>query len=89
MCITNTTPNPSPKNLTSTHPPLSCFQIQSYGIDFLEYQVPRPFPFVFGNMGGMDMGWEQSQRGPNFFWPKNLNFDHFFKERFWMTMFDD
>jgi len=62
--------------------PTLMFPIQSYGIDFLEYQVPKPFPFVFGNMGGTDMGWEQSQTGLNFFWPKSWNFDDFFKERF-------
>jgi hypothetical protein len=89
MCITNTTPNPSPKNLTSTHPPTLTFPIQSHGLDFLEYWVPKPFPFVFGNMGGMDMGWEQSQTGLNFVLTQKLEFWWFFRWKVWMIMFDD
>jgi hypothetical protein len=51
MCITNTTPNPSPQKPHIHTSPTLTFPIQSYGIDFLEHQVPKPFPFVFGNMG--------------------------------------
>ncbi len=82
MCITNTTPNPSPKNLTSTHPPLSRFQSKAMELIFWNTKFLNRFLLCLGTWGGMDMGWEQSQTGLNFFWPKSSNFDDFFKERF-------
>lgn len=70
MYITNTTPNPSPKNLTSTHPPLSHFQSKAMELIFWNTKFLNRFLLCLGTWGEWTCVGNNPKLGWTFFGPK-------------------